>query len=196
MTVTFEGFPRTLDRSALRPGRWFAAAEGMKALICLVTDVEDGTDLVAVTFSPTGVEQIEVGVNTLSGLGGPFGTIEDEIESRVGSVDGLGLLPAHVRFATDKTLARPMGTALGEAVHGYAIHHGVVTVDGGGEFLDGCEDGAVRGTTWHGIFDNDAFRRAFLRDLAGRTGRDFVVAPDVRLAAVRERRYELLADGS
>ena len=121
-------------------------------------------------------------------------TIEDEIESRVGSVDGLGLLPAHVRFTTDKTLARPTGTALGEAVHGYEIHHGVVTVDGGGEFLDGCEDGAVRGTTWHGIFDNDAFRRAFLRDLAGRTGRDFVVAPDVSFAAVRERRYELLAD--
>jgi hypothetical protein len=99
MTVTFEGFPRTLDRSALRPGRWFAAAEGMKALICLVTDVEDGTDLVAVTFSPTGVEQIEVGVNTLSGLGGPFGTIEDEIVFSPGAGDGRPLLAAPVRRA-------------------------------------------------------------------------------------------------
>ncbi len=25
MIVSFEGFPRTLERSALRPGRWFVA---------------------------------------------------------------------------------------------------------------------------------------------------------------------------
>lgn len=120
-------------------------------------------------------------------------TIDDEVESRAGSVDGLGLLPAHVRFVREKTLARPTGSALGETVQGYEIHHGVVTVDGGNPFLDGCEVGAVRGTTWHGIFDNDAFRRAFLRDLATRTDRDFVAA-DVSFAAIRERRYDALAD--
>ena len=52
----------------------------------------------------------------------------------------------------------------------------------------------MRGTTWHGIFENDAFRRAFLRDLAARAGRDFTPAPDVSFAAVRERRYDVLAD--
>lgn len=120
--------------------------------------------------------------------------ITDDVEGRTGTVTGLGLLPATVRFAAAKTLARPSGAALGELVTGYEIHHGVVTVDGGADFLDGCEAGAVRGTTWHGIFDNDGFRRAFLRDLADRAGRDFTPAPDISFADVRERRYNVLAD--
>ena len=120
--------------------------------------------------------------------------IEDDVESRLGSVDGLGLLPATVRFGRDKVLARPRGVALGEDVSGYEIHHGVVSVDGGEPFLDGCEVGSTRGTTWHGIFDNDGFRRAFLRDLAARVGRDFTGATDVSFAEVRERRYDVLGD--
>jgi adenosylcobyric acid synthase len=120
--------------------------------------------------------------------------ITDNVESRAGTVPGLGLLPAMVTFAAPKTLARPSGTALGEPVTGYEIHHGTVTADGGAPFLDGCEAGSVRGTTWHGIFENDGFRRAFLRDLAARTGRDFIPAPDVSFTAVRERRYDVLAD--
>jgi adenosylcobyric acid synthase len=120
--------------------------------------------------------------------------IQDDVESRQGAVDGLGLLPASVVFGQEKTLGRPRGHALGAEVAGYQIHHGVVTADGGEEFLGGCAVGAVRGTTWHGIFDNDDFRRAFLRDLAARTGRDFVAASDVTFAAVRERRLDLLGD--
>ena len=103
--------------------------------------------------------------------------IADDVESRTGTVPGLGLLPATVRFAAAKTLARPSGTALRDLVTGYEIHHGVVTADGGADFLDGCEAGAVRGTTWHGIFEADGFRRAFLRDLAARAGRDFTPRP-------------------
>jgi adenosylcobyric acid synthase len=121
-------------------------------------------------------------------------SIDDTIESRAGTTPGLGLLPASVRFTARKTLGHSSGTALGEAVTGYEIHHGVVTVHGGDPFLDGCEAGSVRGTTWHGIFENDAFRRAFLRDLAARTGRDFSPARDVRFAALREQRYDVLAD--
>jgi adenosylcobyric acid synthase len=121
-------------------------------------------------------------------------TIRDDVESKAGSVPGLGLLPTNVKFRQGKTLGRPIGQALGEAVHGYEIHHGVVAVDGGEPFLDGCAVGSVRGTSWHGIFDNDRFRREFLRDLATRSGRDFTPAPDVSFAAVRERRYDLLAD--
>jgi len=120
--------------------------------------------------------------------------IHDDVESRAGTVPGLSLLPATVSFSAAKTLTRPSGTALGEPVAGYEIHHGAVTADGGEAFLDGCSAGSVRGTTWHGIFENDAFRRAFLRDLAARTGRDFTPAPDVSFAAVRERRYDVLAD--
>jgi adenosylcobyric acid synthase len=121
-------------------------------------------------------------------------TIDDDVESREGAVAGLGLLPAHVRFAADKTLGRPVGEAFGHPVQGYEIHHGVVDVDGAEPFLDGCEVAAVRGTSWHGVFDNDDFRRAFLRDLAAWAGREFVPAPDVSFAAVREERYERLAD--
>jgi adenosylcobyric acid synthase len=121
-------------------------------------------------------------------------SIDDSVESRAGNVPGLGLLPARVRFTTAKALARPAGSALGEPVAGYEIHHGMVTADGGAPFLDGCEAGSVRGTSWHGIFDNDAFRRAFLRDLAARTGKDFTPAPDVSFRRVREQRYDVLAD--
>ena len=121
-------------------------------------------------------------------------SIDDDVESRAGTVPGLGLLPATVSFSVAKTLTRPSGAALGEPVTGYEIHHGTVAPDGGQPFLDGCETGSVRGTTWHGIFENDAFRRAFLRDLAARAGRDFTPAPDVSFAAVRERRYDVLAD--
>ncbi|HEY0932772.1 MAG TPA: cobyric acid synthase CobQ, partial [Trebonia sp.] len=120
--------------------------------------------------------------------------INDDVESRAGTVPGLGLLPATVWFGAAKTLGRPAGAALGEPVSGYEIHHGAVTPDGGEAFLDGVEAGSVRGTTWHGIFENDGFRRAFLRDLAARAGRDFTPAPDVSFAVVREQRYDVLAD--
>lgn len=121
-------------------------------------------------------------------------TISDDIESNAGDVEGLGLLPTSVRFAREKTLARPQGSALGAEVEGYEIHHGVVTVHAGEPFLDGCIDGSVWGTTWHGIFDNDEFRRAFLTHVATAAGRDFTVATDTSFAQVRDRRLDLLGD--
>jgi hypothetical protein len=99
MTVSFEGFPRTLERSALRPGRWFLAADGLRALLCLATDVPDGTDLVALTFSATGVEQLEFAVTTLGALAGPFATVEDEVVFQPGAGDGRPLMAAPVRRA-------------------------------------------------------------------------------------------------
>jgi len=120
--------------------------------------------------------------------------IVDDVESGEGSVDGLALLPATVEFVREKVLRRPAGTALGEPVEGYEIHHGVVTVEGGEPFLDGCVDGPVWGTTWHGIFDYDGFRRAFLRAVARHAGRDFAVSEEVSFAAVRDRRLDALGD--
>ncbi|HSA50695.1 MAG TPA: cobyric acid synthase, partial [Yinghuangia sp.] len=87
--------------------------------------------------------------------------IDDTVESRRGTVPGLGLLPVRVRFAADKTLARPSGFADGEPVTAYEIHHGIVTVEGGeplfrdadGTPLDGCRDGATGGTLWHGALE-------------------------------------------
>ncbi|MQY06424.1 cobyric acid synthase [Actinomadura macrotermitis] len=120
--------------------------------------------------------------------------IDDEVESKTGGVDGLGLLPARVVFAADKTLGRPEGGAYGEPVRAYEIHHGIVETEGGEPFLDGCRAGAVYGTTWHGAMENDGFRRAFLADVAARAGRDFTPAPDVSFAALRERTLDVLGD--
>ncbi|MEW2395058.1 cobyric acid synthase [Streptomyces sp. NPDC046862] len=128
--------------------------------------------------------------------------IEDDVESRRGHVDGLGVLPVRVRFAREKTLTRPVGEALGERVEGYEIHHGVADVTGGetfisddnGHSLDGCRVGAVWGTHWHGSLESDGFRRAFLREVAAAASRRFVPAPDTSFAALREEQLDRLGD--
>ncbi|MEV0279838.1 cobyric acid synthase [Streptomyces sp. NPDC050610] len=121
--------------------------------------------------------------------------IEDDVESKAGTVPGLGLLPVRVRFAAGKTLARPAGKALGEHVEGYEIHHGVAEVAGGDEkFLDGCRVGSVWGTHWHGSLESDGFRRAFLRRVAEAAGRAFVPAPDTSFGALREEQLDRLGD--
>ncbi|GAA2427988.1 cobyric acid synthase [Streptomyces mauvecolor] len=120
--------------------------------------------------------------------------IEDEVESKAGSVAGLGLLPVRVRFAAGKTLARPVGEALGEPVEGYEIHHGVAQVLGGEPFLDGCRVGAVWGTHWHGSLESDGFRRRFLEQVARAAGRRFVPAPDTSFGALREEQLDRLGD--
>ncbi|MBU3871531.1 cobyric acid synthase [Streptomyces sp. 4503] len=122
--------------------------------------------------------------------------IEDEVESKAGTVAGLGLLPVRVRFAAEKTLARPVGEALGERVAGYEIHHGVAELLDGAEepFLDGCRVGSVWGTHWHGSLESDGFRRAFLRRVAAAAGRAFVPAPDTRFGELREEQLDRLGD--
>ncbi len=122
--------------------------------------------------------------------------IDDRVESGAGRVPGVGLLPARVTFGAAKRLGRPAGSAYGCAVTGYEIHHGIATVDEAGAepFLDGCRSGAVWGTSWHGTMENDAFRRAFLGEVAALAGRDFRPAPDTDFAALREARLDVLGD--
>ena len=131
--------------------------------------------------------------------------IRDGVESQADVVPGLGLLPVVTRFAAAKTLARPAGYAGEHRVTGYEIHHGLVDVRGGdpwltgdphgrGAALDGCAAGAVRGTLWHGILENDAFRRAYLRDVAGLAQREFSPAPDTCFEAARQAQFDALAD--
>jgi adenosylcobyric acid synthase len=120
--------------------------------------------------------------------------ILDDIESCAGAVEGLGLLPTRVEFAPEKTLRRPTGEAYGETVHAYEIHHGVTAVEGGDRFLDGCREGAVWGTTWHGALENNGFRRAFLADIARTAGAVFTPAPGTDFAALREAQLDALGD--
>jgi len=124
--------------------------------------------------------------------------IVDDVESRAGVCDGLGLLPVEVTFAPEKTIGHPVGSAFGHPVTtAYEIHHGraeLITPGGAEPFLDGYRLGAVWGTTWHGAWESDAFRRAFLREVAARAGRRFTPAPSTELAAVREARLDLLGD--
>jgi adenosylcobyric acid synthase len=128
--------------------------------------------------------------------------IHDDVESRRGTVAGLGLLPIEVAFASEKTLARPDGTGFGVGVRGYEIHHGYVSsgevtpliryADGTGE---GARSGNVFGTHWHGAFESDDFRRAFLTEAAALASRHgFKVAPDTDFAALRERGLDMLGD--
>src|SRR4029077_5020718 len=74
-------------------------------------------------------------------------------------------------FERDKVLARPRGvaTAFGATrVEGYEIRHGRALRPGGepafavdGAEAEGCRNGVVVGTSWHGAFESDGFRRAF-----------------------------------
>ena len=122
--------------------------------------------------------------------------IDDPVESRQGLVDGLGLLPARVVFGPAKRLGRPAGRALGAPVAGYEIHHGIaeITDPAAEPFLDGCRRGAVWGTSWHGVLENDDFRRVFLAEVAAQAGRDFKPAPGTDFAALRQARLDVLGD--
>jgi adenosylcobyric acid synthase len=114
-----------------------------------------------------------------------------------GDAEGLGLLDLEVEFDVEKHLRNPESTAWGEPVRGYEIHHGRVVRSGDPHLLDdeGSDAGAVLGTHWHGLLENDGFRRALLRraaDQAGRTG--FAPAPDTSFAAHRTAQLDVLAD--
>ncbi|MDI5977213.1 cobyric acid synthase [Amycolatopsis magusensis] len=122
--------------------------------------------------------------------------ITDDVESGAGAVDGLGLLPTSVTFETEKVLGRPRGEWRGHAVDAYEIHHGKVVLEGHAEpFLDGWRHGSVWGTTWHGAFDNDDFRRAWLAAAAEQAGTTWAPAAGAKsFPLLREEMLDRLAD--
>ncbi|KHK01836.1 cobyric acid synthase [Desulfovibrio sp. TomC] len=119
-------------------------------------------------------------------------TVSDPLglESGRGEAAGLGLLPLATTLAAEKTLTltQAVHTATGLPLAGYEIHHGVTTAkDGLGVAVaraDGAAigyaaaDGPIWGAYLHGIFDADAYRRAFCDGLRARRG----LAPVGRLA--------------
>ncbi len=121
--------------------------------------------------------------------------ILDDLESGDGDVPGLGLLPGEVRFGEVKVLGRPSGTWQGEPVEGYTIHHGRVHAAGGEEFCEGQQVGSTFGTMWHGAFESDGFRRAFLEEIARLTGSDWRPSEGAPgYAEQREAMIDRLAD--
>ena len=123
------------------------------------------------------------------------GRIKDTVESGAGEVAGLGLLDADITFDQAKTLRRWQ-----QPLTGYEIHHGRLSrcTEAGWFDVNSEPQGIVRdavfGTHWHGLLDNDDFRRAWLTgvaDAAGRSG--FVVADDTNVAARRDDQLDLIA---
>jgi adenosylcobyric acid synthase len=120
---------------------------------------------------------------------------EHGVEGEAGAeVGGLGLLDVRTDFTGDKVLRLPEGEALGRTTRGYEIHHGRVTLSPGIEpFLGGARTGHVFGTMWHGSLEGDAFRQAFLIEVANAVGGTWSPST-TSFAAGREARLELLAD--
>jgi adenosylcobyric acid synthase len=123
-------------------------------------------------------------------------SIDDRVESRSGRTEATGLLDIDIEFAPDKVLRRREGS-----LHGYEIHHGRVAHCAEDTWfeMDGCPEGYRRGqifgTHWHGLFDNDDFRRRWLADAAAASGRHgFVVSDDVNVAARRDAQLDGMAD--
>ncbi|WP_051663261.1 cobyric acid synthase [Alicyclobacillus macrosporangiidus] len=121
----------------------------------------------------TGYE-IHMGRTALDAGGRPFARLQ-----RVGAVEGLGPDGA----IAEADLAGEIVTRDGLAQDGAIAADGAVS-----------EDGRVMGTYLHGIFDNDAFRRAWLARLRARFGLPEPEGPGPEMAAVREAALDRLAD--
>ena len=117
--------------------------------------------------------------------------IDDRVETPAGTVDGLALLDADVEFCPEKTLR-----SHDKPLSGYEIHHGRVSRCAEELWENvGIRRGAVYGTHWHGLFDNDAFRRDWLAEAARAAGRDgFRGADDVSVPDRRDAQLDTLAD--
>jgi adenosylcobyric acid synthase len=117
--------------------------------------------------------------------------IDDPVESGQGRVEALGLLDADIEFAATKTLRHWESPFVG-----YEIHHGQVTRSAEADWSGiGLVRGARYGTHWHGLLDNNAFRRQWLTEAATAAGRHgFVVASDTDVPGRRDAQLDLMAD--
>jgi adenosylcobyric acid synthase len=115
--------------------------------------------------------------------------IEDPYGLEGVDLDGLGLLDVTTTLAADKTTRQVEVPWRGGSLLGYEIHHGHTTA---GPLAREClagglgwEQGAVRGVYVHGLFENTAYRQAFLDDLGWRgVAREWRAHLDAELDAV------------
>ncbi|MGN6337560.1 MAG: cobyric acid synthase, partial [Mycobacterium sp.] len=123
--------------------------------------------------------------------------LDDPVESGTQGVPGLGMLDVDITFHPEKTLRRWQ-----QPLTGYEIHHGRVSrcaeqswfASDADPHPHGVVRGAVFGTHWHGLLDNDRFRRAWLAQVAEAAGRVGFVADDVDVAARRDAQLDFAAD--
>jgi adenosylcobyric acid synthase len=117
--------------------------------------------------------------------------IDDPVESGERHTRGLALLDADIVFEDEKTLK-----LWADPLRGYEIHHGQVARHTDESWLDvGLRRGAVYGTHWHGLLDNDVVRRRWLTEVAAAAGRHgFVVADDVDVTSRRDAQLDVMAD--
>lgn len=142
------------------------------------------------------------------------------VESGLKEVQGLGLLEMETEMFTEKitcqveaVMLNGDGTPVADAprLSGYEIHMGrsistgaarplfrIVRRDGKeADVFDGLTqpDGRVWGAYIHGVFDNDRFRKEFLRDLQKRSGKERVsLSAGYSYRQWKEEQYDLLAE--
>lgn len=124
----------------------------------------------------------------------------DDVESNAGTVQGLGMLRVETTFEMPKVVRRRNGYAAQHPIHGYEIHFGrpVSREDPWFRFDDEAEGGvnaarSVYGTSLHGLFDADAFRKEFLTSAARAHGRAYEPDP-IGFTDRVEEQNERLAD--
>ena len=142
--------------------------------------------------------------------------IEDPhgIESTRARIQGLGLLDIDTSLAKEKITEHAEATCVssGIRVRGYEIHHGTTTLRGGAKPMftgltrgesdcpirrsdendgAGTADGKIWGTTIHGLFKNDIFRRAVIDDL--RKAKGLASRSDTSDVWNLDREYDALA---
>ena len=130
---------------------------------------------------------------------------EQHVESALGNVRGMGLLPVRTVFAEKKTRSRRERITAcapfeGARLTGYEIHMGVSEIRGGSPFAvfengetDGCVSGQVFGTYLHGLFDTGELTEKLARMLCAGKGIDCgEMAPTAR-EDVAQKQYDLLA---
>ena len=144
--------------------------------------------------------------------------IEDGVECEVEGTEGMGLLDVTTHFKQQKLTLQRSGNYIGStldagpSVSGYQIHNGRVAagpsnrpifrlvespararfgIDDGVAGNEGSRSGNVFGTTLHGVFEADGFRRNLLEEVA--RSRDRRYEPGRGFYEVRELHYESLA---
>lgn len=137
-------------------------------------------------------------------------TIQDsyEVESKLDTINGLGLLEVDTVMEKEKTTTNVKGLLSKDIfgkeieISGYEIHMGVTTskkeLNGFAVLEDGrtdgivSENGRIMGTYLHGIFDNDEFRRLYFESLAKDLEKNIEIE-SINYKELKEMEYDKLA---